>query len=269
MSPITLTQAQEKDLLINTDRFHWETFAHKPLNVFDLGEWTLSFPGDTAQDRNSQPWRYANYQFDINDLATCPKYLDPNNIKELWNEESQEIMWLLGRDNWSCHVHADGFVLIKGSCMFGITVSRFQHIEGVTDLRKIDQLTQAVHSQLAKSNAELGFKPVLLSDCFTKNINSREWAIAKGRDGMNSPDYSVATALDYRTAITAGVSVGNSWFDDEEIPPEVEEKYLASFWDFLSHVTISATPPEGCSPGIIERTAPGQAIKTEPENTGW
>ena len=86
---------------------------------------------------------------------------------------------------------------------------------------------------------------------------------------MNSPDYSVATALDYRTAITAGVSVGNSWFDDEEIPPEVEEKYLASFWDFLSHVTISATPPEGCSPGIIERTAPGQAIKTEPENTGW
>ncbi|HEY7772082.1 MAG TPA: hypothetical protein VIC26_02795 [Marinagarivorans sp.] len=265
----TLTQEQKRQLLLDADRFYWETFAHKPLNVFDLGQWLLSFPGEITQARDSQPWRYANYKIDINDLDTCPKYSDSNNIRELWNNDSQEIMWLLGRDSWGCHVHADGFALITGACRVGITVSRFQNIEGVSDLHNSEQLTTAIYSQLAQYGKRHGYRPILSSDCFTKKTAGHEWSVVRSRSNLNEPDYIAATALDYRTAVTASFAVGSAWYEGEDIPPEIEEKYLASFWDFLAQINLAAMPAEGATPGTIERTAPGAATKAKPETSGW
>lgn len=268
-SPKRLTIEQENSLLINAESFRWENFAHKPLNIFDAGPWTVCFPGDISADRELLPFGYAAYQFDINDLETCPRYAGPGHYLELWNESSQEISWLLGRQGWCCIVPADGFVLTSGDCRIGVAITRFRNIDGVSDLTRGDELRLAQFSVTAQSNKEHNFKPLTLGDCFQKTINGMEWEVIKTRNALGSPVYSVATPLDYRTAITVELVVGSAWVDGEEIPENVEEKYVASFWDFLSHITLSPSRESDTPAGTIERFDPEKVVKEENNNSGW
>lgn len=251
-----------RKLFTDAPFFEWPTFDHMPLNCFDLTSAIITFPGDISESRARENSGYADYKFDISDLNTCPKKDELFEI-ELWNEESINVPWFLGRFHWACMIDAGGLVVRQGFFGLGVAVARFQNIEGVDDLTDLDQLKHALFHAI-KSQVENGaFQPIQESAIFTKVINGRPWLIARSLDQLNHPTYRLASPIDHQTVIFIPATLDNSWFMDETIPEEVEQKHLASFWDFLAHINVSYSREGDVEVGSIIREAPGQAEKMD------
>ncbi|MET0356828.1 MAG: hypothetical protein ABW044_08600 [Cellvibrio sp.] len=50
---------------------------------------------------------------------------------------------------------------------------------------------------------------------------------------------------------------------NEDVPEDIEQKYLASFWDFLGHIHVTHTPDGDVKAGTTIRQAPGQAERID------
>lgn len=251
-----------REILTQAPHFEWPNFDHMPLNCFDLTSAVLTFPGDISQSRLDESSIYAEYKVDIDNLDTCPKKDKVFNA-ELWNEKDITVPWFFGRFEWACMIDAGEFMLHQGVFTLGVAVARFQNIEGIDDLMDLKQLKHALFLSLT-SHIESGiFQPIKEDSIFTKIISGRHWLIARSLNHVNSPVYRAVSPIDHQTAIFIPASLGNCWFLDEVIPEEVEQKHLASFWDFLGHIHLSYTREGDVVVGSIIREAPGQAEKID------
>lgn len=263
------SQEEIRDAFINAPGFIWPEFAAMPLNCFDLKTALLTFPGDISKSRSDPFSDCADFQVDINDLNTCPR-IDSFFEKERWNESSLFVWWYLGRFHWTCSPGAvRQFSVTQGFFTTYINVTRFQNMEEVSDITQPFQLKTALYKSLI-GKIEKGFiKPITPDSIFEKSINGRVWVIARSFDPCDNPTYEVASAIDHRTAIDLAIKLDNSWFSDETIPNEVEQKHLASLWDYLSHVTIHPAGSNHLEAGTFYRETPGQAEKVEEDKFEW
>ena len=258
-----------KKILIDAPYFDWPTFAHMPLNCFDLTAALLSFPGDISEARQTDSDFYASYTIDINDLDTSIRF-DKQFDVEMWNEKSLTVLWRLGLLRWSCFTDLDDFcVLNQGFFRVGINILRFQNIENVYNILEPRQLRIAIYESL-QPHIEKGFiQPIQIESIFSKDINGVQWTIARSFNGLNYPEYEALKPIDERTAISVSATLGNCWFGGETIPEEVEQKHLASFWDFLSHICLHPTHDNDLQIGSTVREAPGQAEKVDDDLPEW
>lgn len=260
------TDDEIRKILTDAPYFEWPTFNHMPLNCFDLTSAVFTFPGDISESRvhenSGEKSGYADYKVDIGDLNTCPKMDEVFNI-ELWNEESLVVPWFLGRMRWACLVNADDFVLSQGFFSVGVAVARFQNIEGANNLTDIEQLRSVLFHSLAPDMERGLFKPIKEDEIFVKKIYLRPWLIARSLDQLNNPTYRAVSPIDYQTAIFIPATLRNSWFLDEDVPDEIEQKHLASFWDFLGHINVTHNRDGDVETGTTIRQAPGQAEKID------
>ncbi|MES2673749.1 MAG: hypothetical protein V4660_05885 [Pseudomonadota bacterium] len=256
------SDAEIREIVTNAPFFEWPTFDHMPLNCFDLTAATITFPGDISQSRVEDRPIYADYKININDLNTCPKE-DAVFECEIWNEESTTVPWFFGRMKWTCLIDAGEFVLHQGVFRLAVAAMRFQNIEGVSDLTNIKQLKHALFSLVTEQIKNGDFQPIHEDTLYVKVINDRPWVISRSLDQDNNPIYRAVTAIDFQTVIFIPAALGNSWFRDEIVPEEVEQKHMASFWDFLAHIHLNYTREEDLVVGSIIREAPGQAEKID------
>lgn len=254
---------QQKQIMHEVDCFYWENFKHRPLNVFDIGGWTLAFSGDIEWSRTTfDSDFFANYSFDIKDLNTCPRSVGQEGLGERWNEDSLTVSWLLGRDKWPCMVRSDRCNLVAGNYKVTIAVSRFQNMPSVEDLRNPQDLSSAISriAVLGKKNFDESLSG--LPQCFSREIHKNEWQICPSTNGLGDPEYIAALAIDNQTSVTLFFTIDNAWFDDEPLPANIEAKYLESIWDFLSQVTLTPSSKE-TKVGTIDRTPEGEAPKIQ------
>ena len=257
------TRDEQKEIMHEADRFYWENFRHKPLNVFDLGPWTLAFPGDISESRSSYDSdSFASYAFDINDLKTCPRFVGQDGSFELWNEDGIKASWHLGREQWQSIIRSDKCHLTAGIFHLKISVSRFLNLPDNSNLKENEDLIDIIYFMGRASQQELGWKSIQRSDCFVRQVNNADWIICRKINGLGAPNYTVATAIDHRTAITLFVNIEGAWFDDESLPANIEAKYLESIWDYLGQVTLTPSSEEK-KVGTIDRTPEGETPKVQ------
>jgi hypothetical protein len=222
----------------------------------------LVFPGEISKDRARDPSYFADYKIDINDVSTCPKQCSWSGT-EFWNESSYIIRWFFGRIIWACMIDMDSYVLKNGFFGVGIGVVRYQNIPDVSDLRDLAQLKQAVICAMGKEIAEGLYLPFSESSFSVREVSGREWLIARTLNGMGYPEYRALLPIDERTVIHIPAVLDNCWQPNETIPNEVEQKHLASFWDFLSQVHLISDQSGGWQVGSQAREAPGHALKED------
>lgn len=256
------TNDEIREILLSAPYFEWPTFDHMPLNCFDLTSAVLTFPGDISQCRTEEPSIYAKYAIDIGDLSTCPKKDEIFDV-ELWNEKSVCVAWFFGRFNWACMIDVGEFVLRQGYFSVGVAVARFQHIQNVADITNFEQLKLALLSLLAIQIENEDVQPLQENSIFSKEINGRHWLIARSLNHANNPCYSAVSPIDHQTAIYIPASLRNCWFYGEVIPDSVEQKHLASLWDFLGHIHLTYEHNGDLAVGSVAREAPGQAEKVD------
>lgn len=258
-----------RDLLINSPNFIWPEFAAMPLNCFDLTAALLTFPGDIAKSRNKPFSDCANFRFDINDLNTCPR-MDSYFEKERWNEDSTHIWWFLGKLQWACSpgIIRD-FSITQGFFSVYVYVERIQNMPSIKDVQQPLELRTSLEKVLA-SRKESGLcKTGSDTSIFEKTISGRNWLIGRELNLCNFPVYNIVSAIDSRTAISVVADLDNCWFEGETIPEEVEQKHLASLWDYLSHINLHPAGSNDVEAGTIFREAPGQAEKSDDEKFEW
>lgn len=247
------TASAQEAAMLQADQFQWENFRHKPLNIFDLGPWSLMFPGDISASRGGYtPEQFAAYSFDINDLNTCPRHVGQDGALELWNENSYRALWQLGREKWECIARSEDQVFICGTVRVKITVARFMNQPENTNLLNADDLLETTFRLVAAGQQELGFKPPIKEHCFQKTINEKTWVVSPSFNAFDEPDYTMTTAIDHRTAITLFCRISGAW-SSAPIPAEIEAKYLESIWDFLSQFILTPSKDD-TETGSIDRT---------------
>ena len=260
MNCIEPTDEEIRTIFLETPQYLWPTFEHMPLNCFDLGVGLLVFPGDISKDRARDPAYFADYKIDINDESTCPKMCNWSEI-EFWNESSKSMRWFLGRIRWACMIDRGDYVLKNGYFGAGVGVVRFQNIPWVNDVQEVSQLKKAVEASIEDSVSNGTLKPLHNESFLEKDINGSKWLIGRSLNGLGYPEYFAVLPIDYRTVIHVAASLDNCWQRDETIPDVVEQKHLASFWDFLSQVHLILDHSGGWEVGSQAREAPGQAEK--------
>lgn len=256
------TNEEIREILLSAPYFEWPTFDHMPLNCFDLTSAVLTFPGDISRSRANHGCRAAGYRFDINDLSSCPRMHDFFDV-ELWNEESAIAPWFLGALEWSCLIDVNEFVLRQGFFSVGVAVSRFQNVGESINLHEVEQLKQASFNLLKLQIENETFRSININDLYVKNIKGRDWLVAQSLNQLNYPAYQVVSPIDHQTAILISATLDNSWFYGEVIPESVEQKHLASFWDFLGHIHLTYEHNGDLAVGSVAREAPGQAEKMD------
>lgn len=258
-----------RDLLINAPHFIWPEFSAMPLNCFDIGPTLLTFPGDIARSRNDPFSDCADFSFDINDLNTCPR-IDSFFEKERWNESSLTIRWFLGRTKWACSPgDIRQFSVTQGFFSVYINIKRFQNLEGINDITQPNQILSAMYQCLGERTGKSNLVDFCKEAASAKAVNGKTWTIIRSFNACNFPEYDVVLPIDYRTAIYLGVDLDNCWFDGETIPEEVEQKHLASLWDYLSHINLHPAENQDLKAGTIFREAPGQAEKADDDKFEW
>lgn len=262
------SREEVREALINAPHFIWPEFAAMPLNCFDLTAALLTFPGDISKSRSDPFSDCANFTFDINDLNTCPR-IDSFFERERWNEDSTNIWWFLGKVQWACSPGSIGyFSVTQGFFSVYINVERYQNIQNIDDVTQLAQLKSVLELSLNSRTDKGLFKDGAETSIFEKTINGRNWVIGRGFDRCNFPVYEIVSAIDYRTSISIVANLDNCWFDGETIPEEVEQKHLASLWDYLSHVNLHLAGSNDLEAGTIFRETPGQAEKDD-EKFEW
>lgn len=257
-----------QSLFISTPHYFWPTFAHQPLNCFDLTKALLTFPGDISKDRAQAPSYYANYCIDIDDLATCPRRYEITDA-DLWTEEGTEVRWRLGTVEWACIVEADGLAISQGFFRTLVGVTRYQNIDGVTDINDEAQLRLALYASV-QGDLKIGaMQPFAPETIFSREIGGRTWHIARSLDGCNYPTYEIVSPIDHRTTICISATLSSCWHWEEIVPAEVEEKHLESLWDFLAHVSLQYGADGTNAIGTTARDAPGQAAKEAADSFEW
>lgn len=227
-----------REILLNTPQYGWPDFDDMPLNCFDLTSATLTFPGDISPARTREPKRYAAYKIDIDDVQTCPRELEFFDY-EFWNETSVSVPWFFGRLDWRCTISADAILLRYGTMYVGVAAERLRFIPDVTDLTDFDQLKPALFCSLTAHIENGEFQPIAEDTIYSKAINGRTWLVARSVDDMNCPTYKIVSPIDYQTVMVVHAGVNGGWFADEPVPEVVEQKYMASLWDFLGHIHLT------------------------------
>lgn len=256
-----------KRLLIEAPRFYWPTFEHMPLNCFDLGSGTISFPGDISERRAKNSSIYAPFQFDIADLETCPRY-DTDFDEEIWNEQSTTVRWYLGGFNWACTIDTDGYALKQGYFAVDVNITRFQNIDEVTDIREPDQLQRAIRVSLSADIKKGFFKDYDDYTTQLKTFKQTPWLIVGSYDQLGYPAYHFIAVIDHQHAIAVYATLNSCWSQGETIPKEVERKHLESMWDFLGQINLSLAEDSDRLTGSFAREAPGHAEKIE-DDLNW
>ncbi|MEY4589165.1 MAG: hypothetical protein RL497_1241 [Pseudomonadota bacterium] len=265
MSFVEPTDAETRSAFINASHFFWPTFEHLPLNCFDIGVGMVLFPGEISEDRAQDPSYFAGFKTDINDDTTCPR-ISESTGDELWNEASIAIRWFFGRIKWACMVDMDSYVLKKGYFCTGIGVVRFQNMAEITDIQDRQQLKKAIQRSFEREVALEFLQPLNEHSFFEKEINGANWFIARTFNALGYPEYLAVLPIDSRTVIHVPAALENCWDRDETIPPAVEQKHLASFWDFLGQIQLVYDRTGEWETGSQVREAPGQAQPIPQEN---
>lgn len=263
------TQAQVRAILASTPHFHWPTFSHQPLNCFDLTAALLTFPGDITKDRTQAPYYYAGYCIDIDNLDTCPRRHEAMDA-DLWNAECSAVRWRLGTVRWTCTVDVGDYAISKGFFRVLIGVTRYQNIDNVSDISDLAQLRRALYASVQVDLEAGSMQPFAPETMFEREIGGRTWLIARSLNGLHYPTYEIVSPIDHRTTICISATLDNCWFWGEIIPTEVEEKHLASLWDYIAHISLQDDRAANDSTvGTTSREAPGQAEKVPDDSLDW
>lgn len=179
------------------------------------------------------------------------------------------MRWNFGKLKWACMIELGDDVLYRGHFSVGVGVIRYQNIDLISDIRDFNELKQCVICSLADSVAQGLVAPIDQESFFEKEVNGRNWLIGRTLNALNYPEYHALSPIDHRTAINVPATLDNCWDRDEIIPWEVEQKHLASFWDFLSQIQFIENREDALAPGSHLREAPGQAEKIPNDDFEW
>lgn len=269
MDSLPPSHEELRELLINSPYFIWPEFSAMPLNCFDLTSALLTFPGDISKSRSKPFADCADYRFDINDLNTCPR-MDTFFERERWNDDSTHIWWFLGKLQWACSPGSiSNFSITQGFFSTYVYVERIQNMPGINDVREPTQLKASLERILTSRRDSGICKAGSETSIFEKVVDGRNWIIGREFNLCNFPVYNMVSAIDHRTAISIVADLDNCWFEGETIPEEVEQKHLASLWDYLSHINVHPAGSNYVEAGTIFREAPGQAEKSDDEKFEW
>lgn len=246
-----------REILLNAPVVEWPTFEHMPLNCFDIGNASLLFPGDISKSRQLEAGFFSPYRFDMSDPTTSRKR-DEDFDLELWNEESHSIPWFLGRLTWKTMIDVESFVLTQGYFANLVAVLKFRHLQPNTNVQNIETLKDMVMLELSNMRH---FDSLRREDLIVKEIHNQSWLIARQIDALKTPIYACYKAINTDSVIYVASGIEQAWIGDDLIPESVEQKYLASFWDFLSQIQIRFD--KDLPPGTVAREAPGQAEKED------
>jgi hypothetical protein len=150
-----------------------------------------------------------------------------------------------------------------------VNVKRFQNLEGIDDITKPNELLSALHQCLGERTGKHNLADFCTAAVSEKAVKGKTWTIVRSFNACNFPEYDVILPIDHRTAVYLGVDLDNCWFEGETIPDDVEQKHLASLWDYLGHINLHPAGSNDVEAGTIFREAPGKAEKSDDEKFEW